>query len=233
MKFTPALTQATLLKRYKRFLADVRLDDGTELTAHCPNPGAMVGITEPGSRIWLSYTDDPKRKLKYTWQIIDAEDELIGMNTMNPNKLVKEALERKIISSFAHYDEIRPEKKYGTNSRIDFYLSAKGYIPCYLEVKNVHLVRTPGLAEFPDCVTARGAKHLLELSHIAQEGYRAVVLYVVQRKGCKRFTVASDYDPTYAKNTLTAKEAGVEFMAYNCTITPEEINLYELLEVIA
>lgn len=232
MDFSPALIPATLLKRYKRFLADVKLDSGEEITAHCPNPGAMVGITQPDSRIWLSHVDDPKRKLKYTWQMIEAEGEMIGMNTMNPNRLVKEALENQHFPEFAQYTDIRPEKKYGTNSRIDFYLSARGEVPCYLEVKNVHLVRTQGLAEFPDCVTARGAKHLLELAEVAREGNRAVVMYVVQRKKCETFTTAADYDPQYAKNTAIAREAGVEFMAYNCDVSPASITIADPLRVI-
>ena len=178
MKFDTPLVSGKLLKRYKRFLADVVLDgDGSEITAHCANPGSMLGLKEPGSRVWLSLSDNPKRKLKYSWELIEADGALVGINTAHPNRLVEEALERGMIPALSGYQTLRREVKYGKNSRIDILLEGGDGSKTYLEVKNVHLMREKGLAEFPDSVTARGAKHLAELAGMVAEGHRAAMVF--------------------------------------------------------
>lgn len=207
----------TLVKRYKRFFADIVLDDGTEITAHCPNPGAMLGVLDPGNRVALTRSDNPLRKLAYTWQYVQAEGTWIGVNTHLTNEIVAAALAKKMIPEFVDYSIIQREVKYGTNSRIDFLLSRDGAQPCYLEVKNVHLKRN-GNAQFPDCVTARGAKHMAELTLMRQQGMRCAVLYIVQRNDCTEFSLAHDIDPVYAKASALAKESGVEMLAYACDI---------------
>jgi sugar fermentation stimulation protein A len=226
MQFNPPLIRATLLRRYKRFLADMRLPDGTEITAHCPNPGAMMGLAQPGAEVWIQPATNPKRKLRYTWRLERlGNGGFAGIDTGVPNVIVKEALLAQRLQPFVAYTEIRPEQKYGTNSRIDFLLSGGGQAECYLEVKNVHLERTPGLAEFPDSVTARGAKHLRELAAVAQSGARAVMLYVVQMDGPTRLSLAKDIDPAYAAAAQDARAAGVDMMAFGTEITCDSITL--------
>jgi len=216
------LLPGTLRARYKRFFADVELDTGESVTAHCPNPGSMMGLKEPGLRAFVSYTDDPKRKLKYTLQVLEADGGPVGINTNLPNKLAEEAIGAGRISQLSGYASLRREVKYGKTSRIDLLLeSGADPRPCYVEVKNVHLMRTPGLAEFPDSVTARGAKHLEELGDQVEAGARAVMLYVVQRTDCDRLSMASDIDPAYAAALKRALERGVEAIAYGCDVTLE------------
>lgn len=181
MKFPAPLQRATLIQRYKRFLADVKLDDGTIVTAHCANPGSMMGLKDPGMTVWVSPASNPKRKLKYDLQLVEADNTLVAINTGNPNKLVEEAILDGTIAELKGYDTLRREVKYGVNSRIDILLSSAGKADCYVEVKNVHLLREPGLIEFPDSVTARGAKHLEELGDMVEKGHRAVMVYLVQR----------------------------------------------------
>ncbi|MTI01270.1 DNA/RNA nuclease SfsA, partial [Roseibium sp. RKSG952] len=165
MKFATPLVPARLIRRYKRFLADCQLEDGREITAHCANPGSMMGLAEPGEKIWLEPNDDPKKKLKYGWRLVDHENgHLTGVDTSVPNKALRKALEDQKIPEFASYETVRPEVKYGENSRIDFLLTQPGLPDAYVEVKSVTLSREPGLAEFPDSVTARGTKHLGELA---------------------------------------------------------------------
>ncbi|MAB69428.1 MAG: DNA/RNA nuclease SfsA, partial [Oceanicaulis sp.] len=163
MRFPAPLHPGVLIKRYKRFLADVTLDTGDTVTAHCPNPGSMMGLKEPGSRCWLSHADDPRRKLKYTLEVLEADGALVGINTHRPNALAEEAIREGRIPSLSGYGSLRREVRYGVNSRIDLLLESEDRPACYVEVKNCHLMRTPGLAEFPDSVTTRGAKHLGEL----------------------------------------------------------------------
>jgi sugar fermentation stimulation protein A len=216
MEFSPPLVRGQLVQRYKRFLADVILEDGTELTAHCPNPGAMLGLNMPGAPVWLSKSPDPKRKLAYTLELVEADGGLVGINTMHPNRLVAEALAADAIPELAGYASIRREVKYGEASRVDFLLQDEARGACWLEVKNCHLSRTPGLAEFPDCVAARSTRHLRELEAMVASGDRAVALFVVQREDCDRFAACAELDPAFAKGLDQAAAAGVEVLVYAC-----------------
>lgn len=226
MRFPTPLIPATLIKRYKRFLADCRLEDGREVTAHCANPGSMLGLAEPGMRIWLEPNDDPKKKLKYGWRLVEhARGDFTGVDTSVPNRALKAALEAGEIAALAAYSEVRAEVKYGQNSRIDFLLRGEDLPDAYVEVKSVTLSRQPGLAEFPDSVTARGAKHLRELGDMAEAGHRAVMLYLVQRSDCDRFALAADIDPTYAAEFKAAAARGVERLVIGTKITPEGVEV--------
>lgn len=226
MKFATPLIPGKLIKRYKRFLTDVELDSGDVVVAHCANSGSMLSVNTPGARVWLSPANDPKRKLKYTWELVQIEGAMVGINTQHPNRVVAEAIEAGHVPELAGYANLKREVKYGKNSRIDILLSDDAKPPCYVEVKNTTMRRdlSPGApAEFPDSVTARGAKHLDELSDMVREGHRAVMFYLVQRDDADAFTVAADIDPTYAERLQAAMQAGVEVVAYTCRVTPEEI----------
>ena len=229
MRFQTQLVPARLIRRYKRFLADCTLEEtGEEITAHCANPGSMMGLAEPGSRIWLEPNDDPKKKLNYGWRLVDHENgHFTGVDTALPNRTVRAALIAREIAPLAAYIDVRPEVKYGENSRIDFLLRGAGLPDAYVEVKSVTLSRQTGLAEFPDSVTARGAKHLGELARMAQAGHRAVLLYLVQRTDCTRMRLASDIDPTYAAAFDAAQAAGLETFAIGTHITPQAVTLAE------
>ena len=218
MQFPQPLARGVLVQRYKRFFADVALDSGEMVTAHCPNPGAMLGVNRPGQPVWVSVSDNPKRKLAHTLELVEADGGLVGINTMWPNRLVAEALAGGVVSELGGYPVVRPEVKYGTASRVDFLLSAPDRPACWLEVKNVHLSRTPGLAEFPDCVAARSSRHLKELEAMAAAGDRAVVLFVVQRTDCERFSACAELDPVFAAGLDHAATAGVEVLCYDCDI---------------
>ncbi|MFN3232493.1 MAG: DNA/RNA nuclease SfsA [Alphaproteobacteria bacterium] len=222
MKFHAPLIKGTLIKRYKRFMADVSLEDGTEITAHCANPGSMLGLKEPGSTVWLSPAANPKRKLKYSWELIEADGGLVGIHTGHPNRITEEAIEAQQIPELTGYASMRREVKYGKNSRIDILLQNDARRDCYVEVKNVHLYRGNG-AEFPDSVTARGAKHLQELGDMVDAGHRAVMFYLVQRMDCDRFSIASDIDPAYDSALKEAVARGVEVLCYACTLSTDEI----------
>lgn len=225
MLFPQPLVRGRLVQRYKRFFADVVLDDGTETTAHCPNPGAMLGLNHPGLGVWLSRSEDPKRKLAHTLELVEADGGLVGVNTMNPNRLVAEALANDWIAEVAGYDSIRREVKYGVGSRVDFLLRSEARPPLWLEVKNCHFRRDGRLAEFPDCVAARSLKHLKELSNEVEKGARAVQLFVIQRTDCEEFEACHDLDPAYAAGLKTAADQGVEVLCYACDISPEEIRI--------
>ncbi|MEE9139696.1 MAG: DNA/RNA nuclease SfsA [Alphaproteobacteria bacterium] len=224
MRFPEPLIHGRLVRRYKRFLCDVEVD-GEVVTAHCPNPGSMMGLLEPGSEAWLSPARDPARKLRYTWEMVRAAGELVGINTARTNAIVAEALSLGQIPELAGYPSLRREVRYGTASRIDLLLEEPGKPKCYVEVKNVTLKRHGGSAEFPDAVTARGAKHLRELIEMAGAGARAVMLYLVQRQDCESFRLAADIDPAYAAGFTRARAAGVEALCYACKVSPQSIEL--------
>jgi sugar fermentation stimulation protein A len=243
MDFPQPLVRGTFVRRYKRFFADVVLDDGTEVTAHCPNPGAMLGLNTPGLPAWLSKSDDPKRKLAHTLELVEADGGLVGINTLHPNRIVAEALAADAIPELTGYATHRREVRYGENSRVDFLLEHPDRAPCWLEVKNdkpfcnadaqrlwlevknCHLSRERGLAEFPDCVAARSTRHLHELENMVAQGDRAVVLFVVQRTDCDRFAPAADCDPAFAKALERVVANGVELYVYCCAITTTDVRL--------
>lgn len=227
MQFQTPLVPARLIRRYKRFLADARLEgDGREVTAHCPNPGSMLGLAEPGMRIWLEPNDDPKKKLKYGWRLVDHENgHFTGVDTSLPNRALKAALEARALPELAEYESVRAEVPYGQASRVDFLLSGGRRPDLYLEVKSATLSRTPGLAEFPDAVTARGRKHLAELAAMVGEGHRAAMLYLVQRTDCACFSLARDIDPAYADAFDAAHAQGVEVLVYDTRISPAGVEI--------
>jgi sugar fermentation stimulation protein A len=223
MHFSAELIPATLVKRYKRFLADVVLPSGETVTVHCANPGSMIGLNVPGARVWLSKSANAKRKLVHSWELIEVDfgggAELVGINTGHPNALAAEAIAAGRVAELAGYATARREVKYGKGSRVDFLLEAPGRQPCYVEIKNVHLMRRPGLAEFPDAVTKRGTKHLAELADMVAAGSRSVMLYLVQIGSAERFALARDIDPAYGRAFDAARAAGVEAIAYRCRIS--------------
>ncbi|MDR7116654.1 DNA/RNA nuclease SfsA [Caulobacter sp. BE254] len=229
------MARGVIVQRYKRFFVDMVLDDGREITAHCPNPGAMLGVNLPGQGAWVSRSDDPKRKLPWTLQLVEAPNGqggggLVGVNTMLPNKLVAEALAAGAIPELAGYATVRPEVKYAEASRVDFLLTHPDRPACWLEVKNCHLSRTPPLAEFPDCVAARSTRHLGDLAAMVAQGDRAVALFVVQRDDCDAFSACADLDPTFAQGLDAAARAGVEVLVYRCAMTHELIRLTERID---
>ncbi len=224
MEFPHPLRRATLIRRYKRFLSDHRLDDGAAVTAHVANPGAMTGLLEDGAETWLSPAMNPARKLPFGWEMVRVGSGLVGVNTSRPNRLAAEAIEAGAIPALAGYGSIRREVPYGERSRVDFLLEAEGRRPCYVEVKNVHLRRGPHAA-FPDSVTARGTKHLRELAQVAGAGARAVMLYIVQREDCARFTLAADIDPAYAAAFAEARARGVEALCHACRLSTKGITV--------
>ena len=223
MIFDPPLTQATLVRRYKRFLFDAVLDDGTALTGSCPNTGSMRGLTTPGSRIWFSQHDGPARKYRGRLEMVEAEGVMVGINTGLPNRLAEDAIGLGQVSDLASYPLLRREQKYGRNSRIDILLSDPARGDVYVEVKNVHFSRAPGLAEFPDTVTQRGAKHLEELGDMVEAGHRAVMIYLVQRGDCERLHICNDLDPAYGRAFARAMARGVESYAVKCQVSVTEI----------
>ncbi len=232
MKFPTPLIRTTLVKRYKRFLADVRLESGEVITIHCANPGSMLGLTEPGIPAFISDSGNPKRKLRYSLEMIEVDGSLIGVNTNLPNKLAVEAIEASRIPELTGYDTLRTEVKYGTNSRIDILLETDGKPDVFVEVKNVHFVRTKGIHEFPDSVTARGAKHLDEMANEVANGNRAAMLYVIQRSDGDRFKIAEDLDPTYAEAFKRATNAGVEAYAIRCNVHTDQIDALDMIPIV-
>lgn len=229
MKFASPLVRGRLVKRYKRFLADVVLDTGEVVTATCPNTGSMMGLTTPGANVWLSISASPTRKYAHTWELVEHDlgrgPILVGINTGHPNRIVTEAITQGQIPELANYANLRREVKYGLASRIDILLEDPARGLAYVEIKNVHLSRRAGLAEFPDSVTERGVKHLSELSAMVAAGHRAVMLYLIQRADAEASAFAADIDPTYARATAAARSAGVETLVLGCSVTSEGITL--------
>ena len=221
----PPLTEGRLVRRYKRFLADVDLGGGEIVTVHCANPGSMMGLAEPGMRVLLSRSASTTRKFPWSWELVEAGDALVGINTAHPNNIVAEAIVAGAIPELDGYDLLRREVRYGINSRIDILLSGAGRPDAYVEVKNVHLSRRKGLSEFPDSVTERGAKHLRELSAMVAAGHRAAMLYLVHRSDTTALALARDIDPIYCAAFDKAEAAGVEMLAYQCRVTAEEVTV--------
>ncbi|MCH8863171.1 MAG: DNA/RNA nuclease SfsA [Proteobacteria bacterium] len=235
MTFEKPLTRATLVRRYKRFLADVTLESGEMVVAHCANSGSMMGLCDPGATVWLSPNQNPKAKLDWRWELVEVNNTLVGINTARPNRIVEAAIEAHEIPELTGYETLRREVKYGENSRIDLLLeeplAADAPGLCYVEVKNVTLRRGKE-AEFPDAVTARGTKHLRELANMVREGHRAVMFYLVQRGDCQVFTIAGDIDPAYAEALNEAIEAGVEALCYACAVTTRDIRIARPLPLV-
>ena len=229
MRYSSTLIPGTLARRYKRFLADVVLESGEMTTVHVANPGAMTGLDRPFSRVWLSGSDNPLRKLPLTWELVETDlgsgIEFVGVNTQQPNTLVAEALKDGLIPELRHYTSVRQEVKYGAKSRVDFLLESPSRRPCCLEVKNVHLMRKPRVAEFPDCVTDRGAKHMEELAAAIGSGARAVVLFVIQIASADRFAVARDIDPAFTAAFDVARGQGVQMLAWRCNVNLNGIEI--------
>lgn len=228
MKFDQPLVKATLLKRYKRFLADVVLEDGKETTAHCANSGSMLGCKDEGSTVWLSPNTNPKAKLGWRWEMVEVDGGLVGINTSRPNHIVEEAILDGTITELQGYGTLKREQKYGRNSRIDLLLQDPGL--CYVEVKNVTL-REGTEARFPDAITTRGTKHLGELADMVADGHRAVMVYLIQREDCDAFAPADDIDPDYGSTLRDVLGRGVEALAYRCRLTPQEIRVDKPLEI--
>ena len=225
MDFPSPLERGVLVARYKRFFADVALDDGREITAHCPNPGAMLGLNMPGLPAYVSRSDSPKRKLAHTLELVEADGGLVGINTLHPNRLVAEALAADHFPELTGYASHRREVKYGLNSRVDFLLTGETRPACWLEVKNCHLRRSGTLAEFPDCVAARSLKHLRELTAMVEAGDRAVMLFVIQRTDCDVFSACADLDPAFAVALEASANSGVEVLVYACRLTLSTVEI--------
>ena len=221
MKFEKRLLQGTLIKRYKRFFVDINYR-GKTITSHCPNSGSMMGLLNPDNVVWFSESNNPKRKLKYTLQVININKSSVGINTHLTNKIILEALKLKKIKSLAKYTNIKAEQKFSDKTRFDFFLSNNNE-KCFLEVKNVTLVRKKNVAEFPDAVTSRGTKHLKELINAKKKGFKSYILYLIQREDCKFFKIASDIDKEYKKAFDEAQNSGVQILCYDCKLNTEEI----------
>ena len=223
MKFKERLLQGILLKRYKRFFVDINYKNKI-VTAHCPNSGSMMGLLGAGNKVWFSKSNDPKRKLKYTLEIIKVKKNLVGINTFLTNKLVLEALNSKKIQDLVKYDNIKTEVKFNKNTRFDFLIS-NNKEKCFLEIKNVTLLRNKEIAEFPDAITSRGTKHLIELVNAKKKDFDSCILYLIQRQDCKTFKIAKDIDKNYKIAFDKAVDAGVKILCYDCKITHEGVRL--------
>ena len=223
MKFKERLLQGTLIKRYKRFFADIKYQDNT-ITAHCPNSGSMLGLLKTGNKVWFSQTNNPKRKLKYTLQIIEVNKKMVGINTHLTNKIILESLKEKKIKSLINFTSIKSEVKFSDNARFDF-LIYNDKDKCFLEVKNVTLGRKNSIAEFPDAITSRGTKHLNELINAKKKGYKSYILYLIQRDDCKSFKIAKDIDEEYKITYEKALNNGVKMLCYDCKLSNEEIKI--------
>ncbi len=227
MRFSPPLIRGTLIKRYKRFLADVRLDSGQIVTAHCTNTGSMLGCNQPGSRVYVSRSNRQGRKLAYTWELIEVDGTWVGINTFHPNRLVADAIETGVIAELQGYASIRREVRVGAHTRLDLCLEGSNG-NCYVEVKNVTLA-LEGVAAFPDAVSERGTKHLKELLRLKRKGHRAAVVFVIQREDCNSFRPADEIDSEYGRWLRKAIKAGVEALPYRARVTPRKIVLLNRL----
>lgn len=227
----PQLIFGTLIKRYKRFLADIRLSDGTKVTAHCPNSGSMTGCSTPGRPVYISFHSSPKRKLPYTWELIDMETSLVGVNTMVPNRLVAETINKKEIKELRTFDTLRREVRVGERSRLDLKLEKAGAPSCYIEIKNCTLVESRR-ALFPDAVTIRGQKHLGELAGLVEKGNRCVMFFLIQRMDATSFAPADHIDPVYGEKLRWAAAKGVELIAYDVKIDLKQIRIHRKLPII-
>ena len=230
MKFKDRLLQGTLIKRYKRFFVDINYRDKI-ITAHCPNTGSMMGLLNKGNKIWFSESNNPKRKLKYSLEIIEVGKNLVGINTLLTNKLVFEALNLKKIKNLIKFDNIKTEVKFSNSTKFDFLIS-NSEEKCFLEVKNVTLLRNKKIAEFPDAITSRGTKHLVELINAKKKGFQSCMLYLIQRQDCKAFKIAEDIDINYKNAFNEAIKAGVKILCYDCKINNEEVKLNNQIKLI-
>lgn len=231
MEFTKPLLKGKLIKRYKRFFTDVKLDKGI-VTAHCPNTGSMKGLLDEGNNVYILPNNDPKRKLKYGLEIINARKNLVGVNTHMANRIVQHALENNLIKELKNNDLIKPEVFYNKETRFDFLLK-KNKNEMFVEVKNVTLFREKNIAEFPDAITSRGSKHLLTLIDAIKKGYKTYLLFLVQIQNMEYFKIAKDIDVKYYENYLLAKKAGVNFLAYRCKISDKKIYIEKKIKIIS
>ena len=230
MEFTNSLIKGKLVKRYKRFFTDIKLNKEI-ITAHCPNTGSMMGLLNTNNDVWISKNDDPKRKLKFTLEIIKVKNNLVGVNTHLANKIVHHALIHNLIDEFKKCEQIKPEVFFNKETRFDFLVNKKNQ-KIFIEVKNVTLFRSDKIAEFPDAITSRGSKHLKTLIDAIKKGYKSYIVFLVQIQGMKYFKIANDIDNEYYQNYLNAKKAGVNFLAYRCKISPKEIRIEKKLKII-
>ena len=230
MNFEDKLISGQFIKRYKRFFVDVKID-GKIITAHCPNTGSMYGLLKKGNKVWLTKSNNPNRKLKYTLQIILDKKTKVGVNTHLTNKIVLEALQNNLIKEFDKKIEIKPETKFGTNTRFDF-LVTKNDLKSFIEVKNVTLSRKKGIAEFPDAVTSRGLKHIRELIKANEKGYKIYILYLIQRNDCKSFKIAEDIDPEYSDSLSKAVKKNLNVLCFDCKFSPKGIKLNQKVKFI-
>tara|TARA_B100000579_G_scaffold348778_1_gene302169 strand:- start:21 stop:719 length:699 start_codon:yes stop_codon:yes gene_type:complete len=230
MEFTKSLIKGNLIKRYKRFFVDAKLNDQV-VTAHCPNTGSMKGLLDEGNEVYLLKNDDPKRKLKYGLEIIKAKNNLVGVNTHMANKIVYHGLSNNLIKEFKNIETIKPEVYFNKETRFDFLINQKNQ-KSFIEVKNVTLFRDKKTAEFPDAITTRGSKHLLTLIDATKKGYKAFILFLVQIQNMENFKIARDIDNEYYKNYITAKKAGVNFLAYRCKISQKKIFIDKKIKII-
>ena len=223
MNFEKTLISGLLIKRYKRFFVDVKINNEV-ITAHCPNTGSMMGLLDKGNKVWLSKTDNPNRKLKYTLQIIESQKSRVGVNTHLTNKIVLESLKNNLVNKLKNYEDIQQEVRFGNNTRFDFLIS-KNKKKTFIEVKNVTLSRKKGIAEFPDSVTSRGLKHINELIKAGNKGYIIYLLFIIQREDCNKFKIANDIDAEYSKLITKAVKKNLNILCYDCKISPKRIKL--------
>ncbi len=226
----PPLITGRLIKRYKRFLADVELESGEKVTVHCPNSGSMKGCAVPGSQVWLSESDNPKRKYKYTWDLIKIPQTMIGINTLLPNKLVKQSIENNLIKELSGYEHVRAEVKTSSHTRLDLLLESEAKEKCYVEIKNCTLVED-GMAMFPDAVTTRGQKHLDELEYLVSQGHRGVIFFLIQRMDARAFKPAEMIDKVYAEKLKKVVKNGVEIITRDTVIDTQVIRIRNVIPV--